>query len=243
MVHPACQTSHLHSCIVASHSIPSSSLLASAGAAFCMNSITQLRVSVAWTGQSTERTGTMQAQEAGIAEATPAVAAAEEPHRASGGALGHLISMYGASQEASQDAAGSRDSPGDIGEVVAPDAGSNSAVQPVDGHSAEDDPVHKSVGQPRETPPTADPSDREHGKRTGADTGGGAVAEQAAQQAQRAEQPPAEVQGIVAKLLAFVKVRLSPLVPLRRRAVLWSPGAQTDDCWRTLLAAAMLMPV
>lgn len=187
--------------------------------------------------------GTVQVEEAGVAEAAPAAAAAEEPREDSDGALGHLISMYGARQEDAHADGGSAYSKGGIGEADAPDTGSDSVLQLADGQGAEDYPVHERATQPREAPPTADPSDQEQGRRVGADAGGYEATEQAAQQAQRAEQPPAEVQGIVAKLLAFVKVRLSPLVCLRRRDVLWSPGAQQDDCWRMLLAAAMSMPV
>ena len=40
-----------------------------------------------------------------------------------------------------------------------------------------------------------------------------------------AAEPPAEVLGIIAKLMQFIKVRLSPLVPLWRSALLHSCGA------------------
>ena len=97
--------------------------------------------------------------------------------------------------------------------------------------------------QPEEAPPTAGSAEQGHGRRDVAGGEGCEVTERPARQAERAEQPPAEVQGIVAKLLAFVKVRLSPLVHLWMRAVLWSPGAQQGGCWRVLLATVMLKPI
>ena len=66
---------------------------------------------------------------------------------------------------------------------------------------------------------------------------------QAGQAQSAAAQPPAEVQGIIAKLIQFIKVRLSPLVPLWRSALLHSCGAcrgnRRTTHWHAAAAAIM----
>ena len=181
----------------------------------------------------------MQARKAIASEAIPAAAAAEEQHEEPGGALSHLISMYGASQEASHDDSDSTSPKGNADAAGALDSGSGPVLAMPAGQGVGDHPVHEGPSQPAEAIPAANSIKQEHDKRVDDRAGGEEVAEQAVQQAQRAEQPPPEVQGIVAKLLAFVKVRLSPLVPLWSRDVLWCSGALKDDCWRMLLAAAV----
>ncbi len=177
----------------------------------------------------------MQAREADAPEASPAAAAVEEQREEpSSGALSHLISMYGASQ----DEADSTSPNGRTDELEAPDSGSGHGMTVPDGQGAGDHPVLEGPLQPKQAPPAPSSAELEHDGRVDAEVEVDEVAEQAAQQAQRAEQPPPEVQGIVAKLLAFVKVRLSPLVHLWSCDVLWkSSGALKDDCWRMLLAA------
>ena len=164
-------------------------------------------------------------------------------HEEPGGSLSHLVSMYGASQNPSHDDTGSPSPEGDKTEVDAREAGCDPTSAPPSGEGAEDHPIREGASQPGEAPPTPGSAEQGHGRRVFAGGGGCEVTEQPAQRAKRAEQPPAEVQGIVAKLLAFVKVRLGPLVYLWRRAVLWCPGAQQGGCWRMPLATVMLMPV
>ena len=186
----------------------------------------------------------MQAREATASKASPAAAAAvEEQHDEPSGALSHLISMYGASQDEANTASpkGTTNAADALGTVSQP------VLTMPAGQGAGDHPVQEGSLQSTKAPSAPSSSEQENDRRGMAGAGGSEVAEQAAQQAQqaqRAEQPPPEVQGIVVKLLAFVKVRLSPLVPLWSRDVQWkSSGALKDDCWRILLAAALRMPV
>lgn len=189
------------------------------------------------------------AEQAGGTEASAGVREAAEDQEGSdeaGSALGHLISLYGAqdsdqhhSTEPKDGQDGSKSSPGHQNGTDRINA--DLATHGPTGEVA----VEKETSLGEQGWQQADvsaanglPAGGEGGREV-AKTGGFSSAATQAQSAAR--QPPAEVQGIVSKLMAFVKVRLGPLVPLWRRSLLWSWGARRDAYWRAHLAAAILM--
>ena len=184
-------------------------------------------------------------------EANSAVAAAaQEQHEIleAGGALSHLVSMYGASQDASHDDSDdeSTNPHVDTGQANALQTGNNPTLAP-GAQRAEAAPDKESVAheeglQPEKAAPAHGSAEQEeHGSRGGAESGYFDAAQQpaqSAQQAHHADLPPAESQGIILKLMAFVKVRPSLLVPLWR-CESWSCGAHMDD--RRMIAGGSWM--
>ena len=155
-------------------------------------------------------------------EALPATNMERELHVADD-ALSRLVSLYG-----TQDPESSR------GSAAAPDAGRQATDSPRSQDRVDPETDRTLHEQPEDSNAGAILDKQEHeGQHAKAAMKGSAAREGAAQadlgraeQAQSvAAQPPAEVQGIIAKLLQFVKVRLSPLVPLWRSALLHSCGA------------------
>lgn len=174
-------------------------------------------------------------------EESPAVAAAvQEQHEMveAGGALSHLVSMYGGSQDASHDDSDDEGTNphGDTGQAAAPQTGNDPTLAPgaqkVGAAHEKESLVHEEGLQPEKAAPAHGSAEqKEHGSRGAATTGNLDVAQQPAQSAQEAHHadlPPAESQRIISKLMAFVKVRPSLLAPLWR-CESWSCGAHMDD--------------
>ena len=138
-------------------------------------------------------------------------------------ALSRLVSLYGA-----------QDPESSLGSAGGPDARHQDADSPRSQNGIESE-THRTVHGQTEDSTAGASLDRQAHERQHAETPmrGSAAFEgpveadlgQAGQARSAAAQPPAEVQGIIAKLMQFIKVRLSPLVPLWRSALLHSCGA------------------
>ena len=138
-------------------------------------------------------------------------------------ALSRLVSLYG-----------THDPESHLGSAAGPDASRQDAGSPRS-QDRLDQETHRTLHKQTEdfnAEATLDEHERErqhaemHMKRSAAQEGTlQADLGRAGQAQSAAAQPPAEMQGIIAKLMQFIKVRLSSLVPLWRSALLHFCGA------------------
>ena len=154
-------------------------------------------------------------------------------------ALSRLVSLYG-----------TQDPESSFGSAGAPDASRQGADSPRSQDRVEAE-THRTLHEQTEDSDAGATLDRQEPERQHAETPmkgsaalNGAVQSdlgQARQAQSAAAQPPAEVQGIIAKLMQFIKVRLRPLVPLWRSALLHSCGAcrgnRRTAAWHVAAAA------
>ena len=154
-------------------------------------------------------------------------------------ALSRLVSLYG-----------TQDPESSLGSAGGPDARHQDADSPRSQNGIESE-THRILHRQTEDSDAGASLDKNEPERQHAETPmkgsaalNGAVQAnlgQARQVQSAAAQPPAEVQGIIAKLMQFIKVRLSPLVPLWRSALLHSCGAcrgnRRTAAWHVAAAA------
>ena len=155
-------------------------------------------------------------------EAPPATGTQQELGEADD-ALSRLVSLYG-----------TQDPESSLGSAAAPDARRQDATSPWSQDRIESETHGTADIQTKDTNAGATLNEQQPVSQytekpmKGSAAWNGAVQSdlsQAGQARSAAVQPPAEVQGIIAKLMQFIKVRLSPFVPLWRSVFLYSCGA------------------